>query len=174
MILLLPLLFACMPSTQRPVCVEKYAWADLWSHSLMNNKGFDWFDTNLRTPRAIWDGYDALLKIAPKNILVKVRAAWALEYMGNSKKDLNAASTLLGKLKKTDPDNPDVRFLSIAIGLTKIKRGTANSDNLKKLAQQAGDFMSKRPDYIGPHNARPKDLINLVGQLSGHQAGARD
>lgn len=173
-VLLLPILIACVPSTQQPVCMEKYAWTDLSSLNLTGHKAFDRFDSVLRKGQPIWDGYDALLKVDPQSVLVHVRAAWALEFMGPTNKGPVQAGILLQGLKKNHPDNTDVRFLDLAMGIKRIqRRGATGSDiKIKALLQRARAFSAQHPKYTGPHGVLPETLVSAAEQLA-RNTGAR-
>ena len=155
------LIFACTPDTQDPVCMEKYAWVGLSARNLNNHHGFDWFDTALRGGQAIWDGYDTVLKVAPDNVLARVRAAWALWFMGPKHKGPSQALALLKDLRKQHPENTDVQFLDLAIGIQQaLQQGTGRDTDA--LAQRVRAFNAAHPSYIGPHGITAKILLRSL------------
>jgi len=171
LIFVLPLLIACAPSTKAPICVEKYAWTELSEQKLTDHNGFDWFDSALRKGQPVWDGYDAVLKVAPKNVLARMRAAWALEFIGPTDKKAPAqAFVLLQTLKKDLPNDKDVRFLDLAMSIERIQRHLApgSGTRINELLQAARAFNSEFPNYIGPHGVKAGELISVIGKMTGN------
>ena len=143
------MLAACTPSSTTPECSPQYAWVNLGDRPLKTHNDFDWFDAILRKGQPIWDGYDALLKIAPQNTMAKVRAAWAMEYFGPRDKGPATARTMLKELREKHPADADVQFLGLALALDDLTSG--KSADQVGLAARIREFARTHPNYIGPH-----------------------
>jgi len=164
---LLAIFFACKPTTRAPECKPEFASTKLHGMDLRDHKAFDRLDAMLGRGQPVWDAYDALLKLDPDNTLLKVRAAWAMEYLGPAGKGHSAANNLLKELLKRHPNDKDVQFLDAALSVESAAR-SGDPTALNKAAAKVNTFTKAHPHYVGPHGVTTNDMAKaLTNSIKG-------
>ena len=151
----------CRPKANIPQCKSPYNRIYLQQYPLKNHKDFDRLDDLIGKGNGVWKVYDMVIKLAPKNILARVRAAWALFYQGNEDQDRSIAGDIINKLRKKYPNNPDVTFVNLVF---KAENALTNNNKaqLSSLLSQIDQFQQDFPNYRGPHKLTAASLKQSI------------